>query len=290
MWPLLAWEFTCLSARLCARRFDVVIDFQGNLRSAIAVLITLGRRRLGFHTKDVAETWSALATSHRAEAMPLRSHRVVRNVGLARLLGWEGDVPRGCLAPTPDEKAWAEELWAERAGAGPRVLLHPAVSRFGAFKQWPSGHFRRLADILEARLDARVLVSWGPGEEETARAVGESRMCASSTTLRQFAALIQTAHVLVAADTGAVPMAALLGTTAVALYGPKDALVYGPWLANGRSVASPAPCSPCQLRDCEHRICMELILPEQVAAEVEQALGRRRDPSPLVERGAAGVP
>ena len=87
---------------------------------------------------------------------------------------------------------------------------------------------------------------------------------------------------MIAADTGALPLAALLGTPAVGLFGPKDPIVYAPYPESVEVVTSTAPCSPCLLRRCEHRICMALTAGAALEA-AERALVRGR-------RTAASLP
>ena len=109
-----------------------------------------------------------------------------------------------------------------------------------------------------------------------AEAVGRPTVAPPVESPMQLAALAAASDAVVAADTGALHIAAALGVPVVGVYGPKDERVYGPWPPGPRvrTVRSPAPCSPCRLRRCEHRICMSLIEAEDVFAALKEVLGK----------------
>ena len=76
-------------------------------------------------------------------------------------------------------------------------------------------------------LGDRVLVVWGPREEEVARAVGAP--IAPPTNLRELATILRHASVVIGGDTGPLHLAAALGTPVVGLYGPTDPRRNGPY-------------------------------------------------------------
>ena len=69
--------------------------------------------------------------------------------------------------------------WLEDEGAKPTtplVLLNPGSG--GDHKRWAVEAFRRLGEELAVGLEARVDITWGPGEEPLARdRQRESRRC-----------------------------------------------------------------------------------------------------------------
>jgi heptosyltransferase-1 len=271
-WLALAKELFRLSRSLRRKRFDIVIDFHSSLKSAAILVLAGGRHRLGFHRADIAETCGGLLTNLKAPRVAPRTNKVEKNLALVRELGFEGACPRGELSLPAEDLQWARSLVDSLPGAGPVVALHPAVSRFGQIKRWPAAHFRAVIDSLRRNHDARILLTWGPGEREVAESVGRPTLLESEVSLLRFAALLSSVDLLIAADTGALPMAALLGTRTVGIFGPKDPALYAPYPTPGEIVTSTAPCSPCALRRCEHCICTTLIEPRAVFEAAERAL------------------
>ena len=106
--------------------------------------------------------------------------------------------------------------------------------------------------------------------------------------------MLSQARVYVGPDTSVTHLAAAAGCPTVALYGPTDPRLWGPWPVGGLDptweaagtiqrrgnvwlVQNPLPCMPCQLEGCERRLdsystCLDELPPEQVIAAVDQAL------------------
>ncbi len=274
-WPGLLGGLLRLVRDVRRERFDLVVDFQCNVRSGLAVLLSRGRRRLGFSRPDSTEWGGWLFTNQKAPRCPSGIHKVEKNLSLVRALGYRGQGPRPEIRISPEDRSWAEGVLSALPGKGPKVVIHPAVSRFGEIKRWPAESFRALVDRAREELDARVLITWGPGERDMAEAVGRPTIAPPIDSPMHLAALAAGADALVAADTAALHIAAVLGTPTVGLYGPKDERLHGPWPKGPRTrtVRGSAPCSPCLLRRCEHRICMSLLFPEDAFAALKEVLG-----------------
>jgi lipopolysaccharide heptosyltransferase I len=273
-WPRLLAEMGRLIAQVRAERFDLVVDFQCNVRSGLSVLLSGGRERWGFARSDAPEWGGRLFTNRKAPPCPRGIHKVEKNLWLVRALGWEGESPAPEIAIPEEDRAWARQVISTVPGNGPLVLVHPAVSRFGGIKRWTADRFRELVDLAQSELDARTLITWGPGERESAEAIGRPTVAPPIESPQRLAALAFSAAAVVAADTGALHIASAVGTPTVGIYGPKDPRVYGPYppSARNRIVRSGVACSPCRLRRCEHRICMSLVFPEDVLAALREAL------------------
>jgi heptosyltransferase-2 len=88
------------------------------------------------------------------------------------------------------------------------------------------------------------------------------------TTLEMLAGLLGIAQACVSNDSGAMHLAAAVGTPLVALFGPTNEYETSPLTRHGRQsavVTHPVWCRPCMLRECpiDHR-CMKGITPQRV--------------------------
>ena len=110
-------------------------------------------------------------------------------------------------------------------------MLNPGAGR--SDKRWPVERFRALAERLAHDANAAVLVVWGPGEREAARAIADVRgaraVLAPPTSVTDLIAILRRASVMVAADTGPLHLAAAVRTACVGLYGPTSAVRNGPY-------------------------------------------------------------
>ena len=88
---------------------------------------------------------------------------------------------------------------------------------------------RRIGD----ETGATIMILWGPGEEAEARHLGEMAqgraMLACPTTVSQALALLKRTTLYIGGDTGVMHLAALAGVPVVAIFGPTDHLVNGPY-------------------------------------------------------------
>jgi len=202
------------AAREDVRGFDVAIDFQGLIKSALLARASGAKERIGFASAYVKERPAAWFLTKKV-AIDSAKHVVDWNLQLA-----------GVTMPEVDFAPFAKgELDSHGA-----VVLLPGAGR--PEKVWPVERFRALAQ----RLGERALAVWGPGEEERARAIG-CRL-APRTSLRELAQLLKTASVVIGGDTGPLHLADALGTNVIGLYGPTNPRRNGPYSQLHRCIST----------------------------------------------------
>ena len=198
-------------ARNAVHGFDVAIDFQGLVKSALLARASGAKDRIGFAPQFIREKPAAWLMNHRRHIDPNR-HVVEWNTQLAGV----GRVPDVDFQKFPANGQPPSPALSEAEGANEIVIL-PGAGR--KQKQWP--YFPELAKRIDA------LAAWGPGEETLARATG-ARL-APPTTLRELARLLRDAQLVIGGDTGPLHLAAALGTPVVGLYGPTNPQRNGPY-------------------------------------------------------------
>ena len=225
--------------RSAAKRFgaDLVVDAQGNWKSAVAALIAArsprGCRRVAFARGQWQEPLAARLL--RPELAPPSSgpHLVQRALELAAHLTDQPVTPRLDPDLTGEELDRGASLLGPSADASP-VLLHPGV--VGDPRSWPIDSFRQLAEALLQR-EVPVSVLSGPGEEaagrELERALPRAHHVVGQRGLRPLAGAFGVAAArggcLVAGDSGPSHVAASVGLPVVLLAGPEDPARTGPW-------------------------------------------------------------
>ncbi|MHC4660498.1 MAG: glycosyltransferase family 9 protein [Planctomycetota bacterium] len=262
------------------RRFDLVIDFQGNMRSGIVSWFTGAPVRIGFSPKHSHEFHSLFYT--RAVPIPEnRLNKVEKDFRLLSPLGING-IDGTCEITVPEEDRLPIDAFLQgSAGRGKKcVLIHPGVSKFGAFKAWPEQSYVELCRMLGENNGIISILSWGPGERETAEEIekkvgaGHTIIAPQTDNLKQLVHLIRRSDVFVGSDSGPLHLAAAAGIPVVGLYGPKDPVVYGPFSLRREIVRAGVYCSPCTRRRCDKPICMYEIMPKSVADACQRLLKR----------------
>jgi lipopolysaccharide heptosyltransferase I len=295
-WRSLVREVSAYRGALRAGRFDVALDFQGNLKGAAHALLSGAPRRIGFARGHDREGSHLFATEHVVPPAD-RPHRVDKFAALVGALGATGAEREYVLPTSEAARASADRLLAAEAEGEPGsggarralVVLHPGTSGRGTLKRWPAERFAELARRLRTRRGARTLITWGPGEEALAGAVHElsgaaAEIAPRTQSLLELAEILRRAAVFVAADTGPMHLAAACGTRCVALFGPKDPAVYAPYGAGHVVVRRAAG---------EGAGTMEAIGVDEVFAAVASQLDRMAPPSvspPVAAPGDAGLP
>jgi heptosyltransferase-3 len=278
--PSLA-QSLALAARLF-RRYHLAVSTQSGDRPTFFALLA-GRDHAG-------PVWPAERTKRallgRCVAAGEGAHRVEEMLRLADALGIarvaEVVAPVGALAPS-------------HVVPGPYAVIH-AAPKF-RYKQWTRDGWRALAQALAQR-GLAVAATGGPGDraylDDVWHDLPDVRRLDGLLRWPEIAALIAGAQLYVGPDTSVTHLAAASGCPTVALYGPTDPRLWGPWPAQGLSapwaaagtiqqrrnvwlVQNPLPCLPCQQEGCDrHRMsraqCLDELLPAQVLAAVDRAL------------------
>jgi len=158
----------------------------------------------------------------------------------------------------------------------PLVALAPGAA-YGTAKRWPPRSAAVLAATLVREWGATcVLVGSRADRQTSARILPEVPPdvaahlldATGETTLEMLAGVLAVAGACVSNDSGAMHVAAAVGTPLVALFGPTNEYETSPLSREGRRavvLTHPVWCRPCMLRECpiDHR-CMKRITPERV--------------------------
>jgi ADP-heptose:LPS heptosyltransferase len=268
------------------RRFDAAVLFRpadpwaGALVRAARVPLRLG------YLEPATRPYLTGGIPHRPAAHATPAALDLVRLAVRRLGG--ADVPRPAagggrlLAPTAADRAEAELALAPLRGlVGTRpFVVHPGTG--WPLKLWPAERWGRVAAGIHGRFGRRPLVTGVAAERDlVARVVAASGdravALAGRLSLGSLAALLDQATVAVAADSGPLHLAALLGTPVVGLYGPFGPAQAGPWCppARRRLLRVDLPCSPCGTMDAppcgaeQDPACMTGIAVQDVLQAVE---------------------
>jgi heptosyltransferase-2 len=265
-------------AALGAGRFDTIILFTNSFRSA------WDARRAG-----IEERWGYRGAGRRllltrAVRRPAgRGHQVEYYRSLVRGLGMPEAEASPRILPDVRTRELAGSL-ADDVGLGDAGFVGFAPgAAYGHAKRWPPKY---VADLIAAlATGGHTCVLFGAaGDQDAGREIEsalESRSLAPGrlvnligrTDLRRLMGLLARCRVFVTNDSGAMHLAAALGTPVVAMFGPTDDRVTAPRGASVRVLTADVFCRPCMLRDCpiDHR-CMKRIRPDRALAAVTEWL------------------
>ncbi|HYF14337.1 MAG TPA: glycosyltransferase family 9 protein [Phycisphaerales bacterium] len=221
--PLLAF-----GRSLRAPGYDLVLDCQGLARSGLMTLWAGAGARVG-HADARECAW--LAYNRRVPCGP-DAHTVARMLTLVEAIGVpaKSDAAAMRLYSSADARRWlALRPWAQRRYA---VLAPTSAWRT---KEWPPDRFAALARKLSVR-GIVCVVTGGKGDRERLAALLDVPHAnplvhdlVGGTSIAQLMALIEGASLVVANDSAAAHIAVGFDRPLVALFGPTDPALAGPW-------------------------------------------------------------
>jgi len=254
----LAWMK--LIKRLRSVRYDIVIDMQGLLRSAVMAMSTGCRVRIG---PGDGREGSTLFYTHLTPRLSVPTHAVERNWAFARMLG-SGDVPcRGRLNPSEAAITEASALLAGRAP--PFWILAPGAR--WVTKRWPVAHFFEIGKRLLENHGGTVVIVGAADETEITGKLADyfSTSCldlGGKTGLNGLAGLLHLADLVVGNDSGPLHLACALGKVVASPYLCTRIDLTGPYGQFQRAVSSPVSCQGSLFRKCPTKQeCMAALEP-----------------------------
>ena len=256
------------AAKMKQRNFDRVYLPHESVRSAFVARLAGIPERIGF-----AGTPGAWLYTHRCAPQGVR-HETERLHSLANV---QAPCPPTHVELTGSDTARAKAELHTAGIAGDYIVLAPGSRR--PTKRWP--YFVGLAELLGHDYDLAFV--GGPDDMAIADRVarGEHRMAnlAGKLSIRETAAIMQTARLVVCNDSVALHLANAMTTQVVAIFGPTDAsLGFGPRGKTDVTIGKPnLNCRPCSTHGGErcplrHHRCMVDLEVDTVAQIIHNAL------------------
>jgi lipopolysaccharide heptosyltransferase I len=268
----LGWlEAGSFMAGLARRRFDLAIDLQGLLRSAVMTVATRAPLRVGLAD---AREGAAHAYTHAVQPEPAHRHAVDRMLDVARAFGCEISEPRFEIATNEADLRWAER--ALRDVPHPRLALN--VGARWLTKRWPPENFAAIARRAVLEFGAGLVAVGAAADKRLVErlihhlgGVPIVNLC-GRTSLTQLASSARHCAVFVSNDSGPLHLAAAAGCRVVGVYTCTSPLKTGPYGSKARAVESRIWCAASCLKTCDRMECMAELTPEHVWPAVREQL------------------
>ena len=289
-WRRVPWRFhdemRAFHKALTAVRYDLVLDAQGLVKSAVVALLARGREKVGFARGDVREVAAAWAYG-RGVSVSRQQHAIDRQRQLfAGAFGYANEVPlvddfglrAGETAAVADcgDAVQARDADAALAGVGRGQSVgltatpQPAVGLGQGWAEnqcvflhgstWPSKLWPEAMwiDLVRRATAAGLepLLPWGnESERSRARHIAEQGggRVLDALELDGWIALLRCARLVIGVDSGLTHLAAALGAPTLALHGATSAALTGCRGARARVLASAFGCVPCLSKACRYR-------------------------------------
>ncbi len=264
-------EISSLRNILRSRHYDMVVDLQGLLRSAVIAFFTPAATKIGF--ADARE--GGRFFYDRKVKVNRTLHAVDKCLKLASVIGAETKRVDFPLHISDEAKSGAGMLLGD---IGEYIVMAPSARWLT--KRWPAERFALL--MKEVSIPSVIIGS--KADRNISREIAGNLpdkglnmidLC-GKTGLQELSALIAGAKAVLSNDSGPMQIAAALGIPTVAIFGPTDPAKTGPygWQTNGKLKVLKAnvPCSPCRKKRCSEFICMNRLKMETVFNALKEFL------------------
>ncbi len=247
-------------------KFDLIVDFQGLLKSSLICRL-LGRRTLGFARGNLREPAAAFFYRQQAPPFPEKEQVIKKNLHLLATLGVKTDRIEYPLAPRPPSAGLQSFFSKNDLKRG----SWQAINSGGGWSSKVLDRDRLMMVVADLMRDLRPVLFYGnEAERGLCLQVSEQTGCLLAPRL-DFPDLIHfldSASVLLSADTLALHLADALGRPSVAYFGPTSPRRNGSILPSSISLLHELPCSFCYRRKCDKMTCMQALTVQEISAAV----------------------
>lgn len=267
-------ELIRVMRELRRRACDLVIDLQGLLRTGLLTGFSGAPRRVGLFSAREGSAWAYTDCLHDPLGRTLEQmHAVDRYWLVAEALG-VGYLPKRFVIPIGQ----AERTWAEsRLGALPRPWIMVHLGTRWETKRWPVAHFAELCQRAQRSRGGSVVLVGSPGEsafaeEFSRRFRGPLLNLIGQTTLKQLAAVLERADIMLSNDSGPLHLAAALGRPVVAPFTCTSIARTGPYGQLTNAMATRVWCAASYRKRCSRLDCMTELTPDRLWPILERRL------------------
>ncbi len=225
---------TCMR-EVRALNYDIALDLQGAIRSAMVSKLSAAKIRIGSAQprEGPARRW------YTHPIVPRGTHVIEQNLSLASAVtGADLAYESPAFPQDPATESWADRFHSS-ISRKPLAIVNPGAG-WGA-KCWPVESYGAVAKALAERGIATV-VNHSPDEEGLAQSVRDSSGGTAhpmKCSVGQLISLTRRASLFVGGDTGPMHLAAALGVPVVALFGPTRPDRNGPYATRSIVLRSP---------------------------------------------------
>jgi len=260
------------------RRFDVVIDFIGNPKSAIMTFFSCAIMKIGRNLRVRSLAYNIKIPKH-----PENSNTVFRRLSHLKPLGIDQQHISPELHLSEEDIAFANDYINTLHIARDKKIIFLAPNSPRSSRRWKKENFISIGKRLIEIYNASILLAWGPGEKEYTESIrdgiGKNSAMIPPTSLTQMAAIISKAILIITNDSGTKHIANAVGVRSVTIYGPTNPYVWNEIdMTRNPAIRADVSCIQCEKRECQLKkhICMELVTPDKVMLVINGILGTKQ--------------
>ena len=258
------------------RKFDLVLDLHGLIKSGVIARLSGSKSLIGFHKKNCKEKLNSFFTNKKAPYIKDELHIVDRNLLLLKTaLGTVKEKKDFPLNIPEQSRANIKNYFEQNQDLKNRPIIGVNPGAGFESKQWELARFAKLADRISLELGYTIMLTWGPGEEFKVEQISafmkQKSWIAPQTSISESITLYKRMALLVSCDSGPLHLAAAVGTPTVSIFGPTNPSRNSAYGKDHKTVYKILSCSFCWKKTCPlgTRECMQQVTADEVFQAVK---------------------
>lgn len=266
------------------KKYDLVLDFYSNPRTALLTFLSGSKYRAGFPYRGRKYAYNLFGPPERD-----KFHAAQLHLEFLNSTGISNNLEQLHFGLNKEDIDFAEKFINDKFPAdGLLVGLSPSGG-------WPSkkcdpDKFAEIGDAVKDIYGAKILLLWGPGDHNEAmeiiKLMKHKVVLAPITDIRKMGALISKCNVLIANDSGPMHISTAVGTPVLSLHGPTSPALQGPFGNKHEYVRlDELSCIECNLLECpRHHECFRDLPIARILHKFNLLLEKNKIPVRVNER------
>ena len=247
-----------------SQNYDLVIDLQGLLRTALFVRLLKAKQKVGVSgMKELS--WLLVKEPYKRKK---EENAVIRNLNsLTYITNKNYDVK---FSMNVDDSLSTEILQKEKIFATDKLVAFMPFAR-GKTKSWNIQNYIELSSqIKQYDNNIKIIVLGSKADYGKIKSQNTVDLC-GKTNILQLASILNKCKFVVGADTGPMHLANAIGVNSAFIFGGSDIKETSPYGNNSITISMNLSCSPCRGK-CKYSSekCLEQITPKTVFESIEK--------------------
>ena len=263
-------------AKVFFNKYDLVLDFYSNPRTAMITYLSRAKYRAGFPYRGRTYAYNLFGPEERN-----KYHAAQLHIEFLKSIGIKTESSNLHFGLDEKDISFAKDFFIHNfSGKDFIVVLSPSGG--WESKKCDASKFAEIADAINEKYHAKFLILWGPEDYQDAIAI-QSNMkspsfLAPKTTIREGAALMQKSKLVIANDSGPMHISTAVGTPVLSLHGPTSPRLQGPFGNKHEWInLSELDCIECNLLVCpKNHECFKDLPVERVLSKVDSIISKNK--------------
>jgi lipopolysaccharide heptosyltransferase II len=268
-------EYVSVIRRIKKEKFDVVIDLQGLMRSAIIARLSGAKIKIGVPgMKELS--WLILRNPAPYKKNENAVYRCMRSVWhlttkIKEFCKSENETAKFNLKIHENSITQSNALIAKDGIVSTDKVIGIVPFSRGKSKQWPIGNYKKLVDLIVFFDKSVKIIVLGSDKNCVEFDKWDVINLCGKTSLTELAGILKRCKVVIGGDTGPIQLASAIGVPVVAIFGGSDVNETAPVSENAAVITKNFQCSPCRTKPtCSDYPCLSAITSEEVFEKVKK--------------------